>query len=351
MTRVVSVFLVTFCAVAMWIAWPEISGRGAKDDETATPAGEVAIAASTDVPVESAPNASTPGNATADNGAGARNATTLRPPPSLPAEYQEHLQRLAPKVPRGFSVIVQPPFVVIGNDVPTKVRYYARDVVAWATARLKRDYFSADPRGIVDVWLFNDDKSYERWRAKLFTSQPDTPYGYFSSRDRALVMNISTGRGTLVHEMVHAFVESNFPGCPAWFNEGLASLYEKPGEREGRLYGYTNWRLPDLQAAIRAGQTRSLTSLLTSNADQFYGDPNRYAQARYLCHYLQQRGVLRRFYRQFHDTRGQDPSGTAALLAVLGETDLAAFEQRWNKFVLDLEEVELSWRDGKGYQP
>jgi len=28
----------------------------------------------------------------------------------------------------------------------------------------------------------------------------------------------------LVHEIVHPFMRANFPECPAWFNEGLASL-------------------------------------------------------------------------------------------------------------------------------
>ena len=43
------------------------------------------------------------------------------------------------------------------------------------------------------------------------------------------IMNIATGGGTLVHEIVHPYVEANFPGCPAWFNEGLGSLYEACG--------------------------------------------------------------------------------------------------------------------------
>ena len=34
-------------------------------------------------------------------------------------------------------------------------------------------------------------------------------------------MNISTGGGTLVHEIVHPFIEANFPACPPWLNEGL----------------------------------------------------------------------------------------------------------------------------------
>ena len=48
-------------------------------------------------------------------------------------------------------------------------------------------------------------------------------------------MNISTGGGTLVHEIVHPFIQSNFPNCPSWFNEGLGSLYEQCRERNGKI--------------------------------------------------------------------------------------------------------------------
>jgi len=46
-----------------------------------------------------------------------------------------------------------------------------------------------------------------------------------------------------VHEIVHPFMAANFPDCPAWFNEGLASLYEQSSERDGKIIGLTNWRL------------------------------------------------------------------------------------------------------------
>jgi hypothetical protein len=81
---------------------------------------------------------------------------------------------------------------------------------------------------------------------KDFQSKPTTPYGYYSSTHKALVMNISTGGGTLVHEIVHPFIEANFPNCPAWLNEGLGSLYEQCGEVDGHIHGYTNWRLPGI---------------------------------------------------------------------------------------------------------
>lgn len=64
-----------------------------------------------------------------------------------------------------------------------------------------------------------------RHARELFDDAPGTPYGYYLPGHDAMIMNISTGGGTLVHEIVHPFMAANFPGSPTWFDEGLASLY------------------------------------------------------------------------------------------------------------------------------
>ena len=153
-------------------------------------------------------------------------------------------------------------------------------------------------------------------------------------------MNISTGGGTLVHEIVHPFVAADFPQCPSWFNEGLASLYEQAGSRDGHIWGYVNWRLPGLQRAIRAPRCRHSPRLCATSTHEFYADPRgtNYGQARYLCYYLQEQGELREFYRRFRSSVNEDPTGYKTLAAVLGETDMIGFQRRWEKYVLNLEE-------------
>jgi hypothetical protein len=144
--------------------------------------------------------------------------------------------------------------------------------------------------------------------------------------------------GTLVHEIVHPFVEANFPACPSWLNEGLGSLYEQCGEENGRIHGYTNWRLPGLQQAIRENRVPSFKTLMEMDTRAFYNDDRgvNYAQSRYLCYYLQQNGLLVKFYHEFLNNQRQDPSGFKSLQKVLGETDIDSFKRRWEKYVLDL---------------
>ena len=255
------------------------------------------------------------------------------------ADFTRHVDRLKPRIPaRGFTVVVQPPFVVIGDEPPDRVRWRAEGTVKWAVDLLKKAYFEKDPRHIIDIWLFKDPSSYEKHAKAIFGHEPDTPYGYYSAEDRALIMNIRTGGGTLVHEIVHPFVAANFPDCPAWFNEGLGSLYEQCKEVDGRIVGLTNWRLAGLQEAIRKGKVPSFETLLSTTNHQFYEqDPGtNYSQARYLCYYLQERNLLRKYYHRFRANRAKDPSGHDTLIEILGRDDMDAFKTEWEAYVLKL---------------
>jgi hypothetical protein len=255
------------------------------------------------------------------------------------ADFARHVEQLKKKLPSmGFTVIIQRPFVVIGDESPAAVKEHSDGTVKWAVDKLKQDFFTQDPKDILDIWLFQDAASYEKNALALFGEKPTTPYGYYSSAHKALVMNISTGGGTLVHEIVHPFVEANFPSCPPWFNEGLGSLYEQSGEVNGHIHGYTNWRLPGLQAAIKAQKVPSFKTLTALDENGFYNDDEgtNYGQARYLCYYLQQHGLLVKFYREFYAHRKEDPTGYQTLQKVLRIADMNAFKRRWENYVLGL---------------
>ena len=254
-------------------------------------------------------------------------------------ELQRHVAGLKARLPGDdFTVVVQSPFVVIGDEPAERVKARAVDTVKWAVDRLKAQYFQRDPQMIIDIWLFRDKESYEKHAEELFGAKPHTPYGYYSSQHRALVMNIATGGGTLVHEIVHPYMAVNFPECPAWFNEGLASLYEQSAEDKGQIIGRVNWRLSGLQEAIRAGRLQSFEDLCVGSTDDFYHRDTgaNYGQARYLCYYLQEQGLLKKFYDQFRASVKQDPGGYKTLEAVLKEKDMSDFQKRWEAWVLGL---------------
>ncbi len=268
-------------------------------------------------------------------------AASGKPSKFSPADYAQHVLKLKAKLPEadGFAITLQPPFVVIGDESAETVKSRSEKTVHWAVDKLKQSYFDRDPAEILDIWLFKDKASYEKHAVQFFEDKPTTPYGYFTSVHRALVMNISTGSGTLVHEIVHPFMAANFTTCPSWFNEGLASLYEHCGEEDGRIHGYTNWRLPALQNAIKKGTVPSFATLCATTTEEFYHkDPGtNYSQARYLCYYLQEHGLLEKYYRAFKAHAADDPGGYKTLQKILDEPDLKAFQKRWEAWVAKLE--------------
>jgi hypothetical protein len=259
------------------------------------------------------------------------------------------MMKLKTQLPkRGFTVVIQPPFVVIGDESPATVRSRANGTVKWAVDRLKEAFFRKDPENIIDIWLFKDKQSYQEHCRTIFHHTPTTPYGFFLHSENALIMNIATGGGTLVHEIVHPFVAADFPACPAWLNEGLGSLYEQSAERDGKIVGLTNWRLiggwpPNasggLQKAIRENRVPSFRALCSTTDAEFYRDDagTNYAHARYLCYYLQEHGLLRKFYHLFRSNHQQDPTGYNSLQAVLGNPDMSRFRKNWEEYVLKLE--------------
>lgn len=288
----------------------------------------------------SAPATSSPAPAASPTTAGIfSDADFARHVDSLKAEIKKKVTNPDPRAPiTEFSVVIQRPFVVVGDEPKETVQERAEGTVKWAIDRLKQDFFPNNPKDILDIWLFKDAASYEKHARLMFGDTPTTPYGYYSSTHKALIMNIETGGGTLVHEIVHPFMEANFPACPPWLNEGMGSLYEQCGDDDEHIHGFTNWRLPGLQRAIRSKAVPSFKDLTAMDTNAFYNEDKgvNYAQARYLCYYLQQKGVLVKFYREFHARQKQDANGYQTLQKILAETNMDAFKVKWEKYVLGL---------------
>lgn len=255
--------------------------------------------------------------------------------------YARHITELRARLQKlglgNLEIRIEDPFVVVGEgDAKTLARNAG--TVRWAADMLERDFFAKRPTIILDVFLFDTATTYERGVKKLTGDTPTTPYGFYSRSDRGLFMNISTGGGTLVHEIVHPYVEADFPAAPPWLNEGLGSLFEQSAERDGHIVGLTNWRLAGLQRAITKRTVPSFKTLTAMKTAEFYEEANgtNYAQSRYLMFYLQEQNLLRDFYKTFRATASKDPTGYATLVKALGERDMDAFQARWQAFVTKL---------------
>ncbi len=268
------------------------------------------------------------------------------PPASGRAPGAELLRLLASqrqRLPRELTLVAEPPFVLISDDPTPRLQRLARATVRWATARLRAGLFARD-LAPTELWLLRDHASYRRHSQRWFGVAAPPGFGFYTSGRRAAVLDLSLGRGTVVHELVHAFLQTELPGVPAWLDEGLSSLYEASGDRDDHLHGYPNWRLSGVQQQLRAGKLPSLAALLALGAEQLQRTPSGDGQAQLLCYYLQERGLLRTFYRALLAAHREDPTGAATLLRVTRSPSLDALERQWRSFALSL-------HDGGGFDP
>ena len=239
-----------------------------------------------------------------------------------------------------FNYVVAGPFVIAGNGSKQRIARYRDDTILAAARALHAMYFDAEPEEPVLILLFESAGPYRRLAKKWFGDDEVPHFGFFRRRENVMLMNIGTGTGTLVHELVHALIAPDFPGVPEWFNEGLGSLYEQCAiSRDHRaITGLANWRLPALKKAIRDNELRPLRELIEDG--QFY-DPARvgmnYAHARYLLMYLQEKKLLREYYARFRDGAADDPTGIKTLEAVAAPDGLEALEKRWRAWVMTLQ--------------
>jgi hypothetical protein len=254
-----------------------------------------------------------------------------------PAAHAQHLMKVRPAIPDGWATRIVGPFLVIADPGDTEIGHHA-DVIDWVVTRLQHDFGMVAPPDVIDVWLLSTDEGYVAQSERLFNERPSTPYGFFVPARRTMLMNIGTGGGTLVHELVHPFLRASFPRAPAWFDEGLASLYERVVDRDGHLWGLPNWRLAGLQRAVRTGQLPTLARMTAESNQAFYDSPTGYAEARALCLYLQEKGLLGRFYAAYRDGYDADPTGFRTLAHVLGERDMVRFQLTFEAWALKLRE-------------
>jgi hypothetical protein len=253
-------------------------------------------------------------------------------------DYDKKITELRNLLTDDFIIKGHSSFVIVSNLSEAETNNIIYGTIQKSEECFYNDYFELKPDELITIFLFNDDKTYVYWAGKLYDDTDLSPYGYYKPSDKAMLMNISTGGGTLVHELTHAFVRYDFPDIPSWFNEGLGSLYERSSLSGGNIIGYVNWRLPGLQEAINNKTYTSLTKLVNTTDNEFYGENSgfNYAQARYLCYYLQENGLLKKFYKNFRDRYEEDKTGKKFLEEILDE-DLKSFDSAFRKFVLSLE--------------
>ena len=266
--------------------------------------------------------------------------TSLAPSPKPPIDEQtrQMLKDWKPRFDQAkLNHLTSGPFIIAGDCDRISLTAYCNNTVLAAQSALRRMYIDKDLDHPVLILLIETDGTYRRLSKDWLNEPNPSHFGFFQPRRHVMLMNVSTGTGTLVHELTHALVDPDFSNIPAWFNEGFASLFEQCTLNDGKITGLVNWRLPGLQSDIKANKLRPLRDMMNDN--DFYAADRvgiNYAQARYLMLYLQEKGLLQKYYRTFRDHADTDPTGVKTLESLVGAEKFNEFENQWRKWVMTL---------------
>src|SRR5438874_2080217 len=110
------------------------------------------------------------------------------------------------------SISTVGPWVIATDMDANDAKRIVDGCILHCAAGIQRQLFTRTPRSTpAKVYLFKDGGSYNAWNKKLFNEKPISIFGYYQRANNSLVMNIGTGGGTLIHEMIHAMAETDFP--------------------------------------------------------------------------------------------------------------------------------------------
>lgn len=306
-------------------------GRGQFSAHAATGSGE---SAQKDFDLEALQAGAEHGLTPQDADAGARAKSDLA------VACDERARKLRELLTSSDRIIIRSPYVLAGNVAEASLERQYRETILPTARALSLAYFDAVPDEPITILMFSTDEAYRNASWHLDRRDTVDYYGYYIRPERRIVLNLSTGDGTLAHELTHALAHFDFPQIPEWFDEGLASVYEEADfSADGlQLVGVSNWRLNHLLHAMQNRQLRTLESLITARRVDSNGQDIQYAQARYFCLYLQERGLLPFFYRKFRRQVDSDPSGARTLTAVLGTESFDTIDHDFRRWVIALYE-------------
>ena len=239
---------------------------------------------------------------------------------ATPKDTVDALPEIA-TVTRGRTLVV-----IRGLAKRSTIQPLVEHIVADVQRRFTRARKDADPPITLAVL---PDLAHYMAVARSFGDVPST-MGFYRPDHRIAIANLGDSIGNLRHELVHPLIGDDFPSIPTWLNEGTAALY---GSARWTAHGFEfliNYRLRDLQKALKDGTLPTLAELAESTDADVHGERAMvmYAFARYVLLYADRRGDLSALYGELRDAAGDTAKQRDILLAHVDETEFRAWAKK-----------------------
>ena len=243
-------------------------------------------------------------------------------------------QEIVTQIDRGNAVLIRPPYVIAGDMPEDALERLYQNVVQPTERALNVGFFDARPTEPITIVAFAKEVGFREYACRIDHRPAQSYYGYYLRDHRRLVVNVSTGAGTLAHELTHALAHFDFPNMPEWFDEGLASVFEQSEftDSNHRLTGTDNWRVHQVLRAMHENHLRPTGDLIQGKSVRANNEAIDYAHARYVCLFLQDQQLLEPFYRKLRSRAETDPTGWQTLREIVvceKAQDLDADFHRW----------------------
>jgi len=206
---------------------------------------------------------------------------------------------------------------------------------------LEREYGVALPPYYITLYMVKSSDELSKLGEKLHGMKVGrATFGYSFRDDMSVLAAVSGGfgPGTVMHELFHLAVRSQFGDIPQWLDEGLASLYEVSKFDGDKVTGIKNWRgqvllrLESMRPTLRqlisrdwfAFEQPELSRMMQQ--DEYMNAPSAehmaatLATARYFTFYLQERGKLKAIYQRLREqqpSRESNQDVPAATIAII----------------------------------
>lgn len=239
-------------------------------------------------------------------------------------DYNKVIKEQSKLLPDGMSITKFRYFVVF-SDMDDELTYKLIDTDIRNTIdAMTNNYVNKLPDKITPIFLFKDYDDYRQFVLKNYDIAENdiSPYGFFKISKNVIVIRYVSWKGSIFHEVTHRFIKADFPNAPSWFDEGFASLNEKANFKNGNLIADFSFRIIPLRRALEDKTYTGIQYLMETNDDELYGKRTSfyYGQSRYLLMYLQEDGLLVKYYREFRDTYETDETGITQLTSITGKT-------------------------------
>jgi hypothetical protein len=255
----------------------------------------------------------------------------------------DHLQRFNDAIMGNYpgppNETVEDTFIVIAGDPQAQIAPAVQVTRDTVNALWHGSHFLHRPEQTVIVWVASTLASRDKLLHDHAPYIKEKGFGVYDGASRAIFFAPGpTGLLNLSHEIVHPLLDEDFPHAPMWLLEGLPALFEVVDlSTPGKMRFGAHMRLQTLRTALGSPKTAADVKLenlfaLTSEAAFRDNEPLHYAEAREALRYLASVGQLWPFYVAFREKQLDDPTGVAALQAVLHKP-LAEATVDWVKWI------------------